>query len=305
MKKTTNEWLTDMQALQNSEVRDLFWCIFSPDLLDSSFSSAVFPERILLQWRKESLDWFRALDQQPEKLFNWISTLKTNRLGYKFEHLVCFFFHEYPEIELLANNIQYSINGITQGEIDFLIRYQNINYHIEVSVKFYCQFESGENLAEWIGPSSNDRLDLKWNHLISHQLPLIKQLKNIPKIDFSFSWMKGVLYPINTASFPPFVNKKLLPGIKIKYTDFMGKTEWKSKEYWLLDRPFWLSDSHLPSPRLLRISFAEIIQKIEGNEQHIQTLRIAWQENGYYKTGFILKENWPNLGMNSAFDKTI
>lgn len=295
MENDNFSWIEQLHRYKSPEVRDLFWCIFSPDLLDDRFSSSILPTHLLEKWRKESATWFSTLDEDPTELLEWMMLLKTKRLGYRFEHFVHFFFRSFPGIELIANNVQHAENGITIGELDFIVRYENQIVHIEVSVKFYCQFESGESLSDWIGPSANDRLDLKWNRLIHHQLPLVAKMNDLPPIDFSFSSMKGMLYPAENDLFPTFVNANLIPGTSIHWSDFQTKDNWKSKKYWLLERPFWLSDSHVPSQRLPVCSHLDVCEKYQENLQHIQTLRIAWMEEGRYKTGFILGENWPEF----------
>ena len=62
----------------------------------------------------------------------------------------------------------------TLGELDLI--YQNSNasevVHLELAIKFYLLNKGGTQLTDFVGPAGHDRLDLKWDRLRQHQLPL-------------------------------------------------------------------------------------------------------------------------------------
>ena len=120
--------------------------------------------------------WLHALDADPRLLDEQLATRKTTRLGIYYETLWYFYFNHYPQWQLLDYNLQIENAGSTLGAPDFLCRYQGQYFHIETAVKFYLCVANQQQDAlaweSWVGPSHNDRLDIKLTRLIQHQLPL-------------------------------------------------------------------------------------------------------------------------------------
>lgn len=167
----------------HQEVRDLAWCCLSQPLL------AGLPGSDAQIWRnsdpERDLAWLKQLDQNPQPLIEHLAKVKSTRLGIYYENLWHFYWQEHPQIELLAHNLQlhgYDNNnrGATLGAFDFLLRHGGQLWHIESAVKFYLGVPDDDNdnaseWRQWIGPNCNDRLDIKLQHLLDHQLPLSLQ----------------------------------------------------------------------------------------------------------------------------------
>lgn len=83
-----------------------------------------------------------------------------------------------PRYEVLAHGLQIQDDGITRGELDFLIRdtQDGQMLHIELVHKYYIYDPAlGESEHErWIGPNYKDRLSYKLEKLRDHQFPLLQ-----------------------------------------------------------------------------------------------------------------------------------
>jgi hypothetical protein len=97
------------------------------------------------------------------------------RLGRRFESLLTALFEQSECIKLLGHGIVVKNQKQTIGELDYLIRLPDQIIHLEVAIKFYAGIGNSmdrSNTSSWIGPSCQDRLDLKINHITTHQLTL-------------------------------------------------------------------------------------------------------------------------------------
>lgn len=177
-------------------VRDIAWILTSPSVLNREsqthvaaalppFHTPVNPD--LQQWLDE-------LEANPNQLEE-IQRSRYRRLGLYCEALVAFIgSHQRPfhSLALTAKNLQIHTQGRTLGELDFLFQRKQDEYaHLEMAVKYYLhttQDQPGNTIEQnqhsalppvfsgsenFVGPNRNDRLNLKLNRMISHQLPII------------------------------------------------------------------------------------------------------------------------------------
>ncbi len=166
--------LTQWQELnlQQPQVRDLYWAVNSPGLM---------PHPALLDWRDDSpwfADWIKQLDAKPDLLLQFLAKSPQNRLGRYFEQLWQFYLQQHRGFELLAANRQiHGQDGVTQGELDILVRHieSDAIWHLELAAKFYCRVLPGHEFQPehlWVGAKLNDRWDNKLHQLLTQQLPL-------------------------------------------------------------------------------------------------------------------------------------
>ncbi|MES2817655.1 MAG: DUF1853 family protein [Pseudomonadota bacterium] len=169
--------LTDLpRQLHQPQLRDLAWVLLSPPLLARTH----WPQRHPLQgsdWARTPgrlADWLLTLEQDPGALSDWLAQGASRRLGLYYERLWQFALRAAPGIELLAANLPIRVGGHTLGELDLVLRDAEGLHHLELAVKLYLgpQRGDGQDPAQWLGPGSQDRLDLKLAHLSRHQLPL-------------------------------------------------------------------------------------------------------------------------------------
>lgn len=163
---------------KNPAVRDLAWACFSEPLLRCSGLPDV-PYQLrncTLLLTEQRRAWLEQLDREPQALLEHLSAARTSRLGLYFESLWHFLLNSDCEVELVAHNLPVREAGRTVGEFDCLYycHRRQIHVHLELAVKFYlqCAGSSGARWADWVGPNQEDRLDLKLNRLLDHQLRL-------------------------------------------------------------------------------------------------------------------------------------
>lgn len=304
-----------IHELQHQAVRDLAWCCFSPPIM----SELPGTDAIILPISNDQ-HWVRlsVLDQKPDKLLAHIAQVKSTRLGIYYETLWHFYFSQQPEWELLHHNLQVERDGITLGAFDFLCRNNNEYWHIETAVKFYlCNTNNAHdalNWNNWIGPSSQDRLDLKLTHLAQHQLPLhqapeaIAQLHNLhPEVS---NWktglcLQGYLFSPATKNYHPEYSQKNHDN---RYwwhlQDFLPYLHEHMEAQWIiLERQRWLSPAHCNDTNELikGVDLAEQLQKQIGamkrplllaamTEQKLGNNRVIWRESW---RGFVVPDTWP------------
>lgn len=120
----------------------------------------------------------RAWDTNPELGPAMLTEQPAKRLGHYFERLYECLLGDLLGWEILLKNQPVRNNGITLGELDFIVRNPGdgtIEHH-EIAVKFYlgyCDTDQREPL--WYGPNARDRLDLKTRRLTDHQSQLTKR----------------------------------------------------------------------------------------------------------------------------------
>lgn len=156
-------------------VRDLAWLLLSAPLLRAQ--SPIGKLAVPFESAEEeaaTMAWLLALDRDPATLREHIGALRLTRLGRYAECLLAFFLRHGPALRLVAANVALRRAGRTLGECDFLVETARGNrLHWELAVKCYLH-AGGEraSLADYVGPSLQDRFDLKLAHLLDHQLPL-------------------------------------------------------------------------------------------------------------------------------------
>jgi hypothetical protein len=184
--------------LRHPFVRDLAWCCLSPPLLSSLPGSQA---QILPLPDADIWPWLHALDKTlAESGDDQVVALKHNRLGIYYENLWRFYFTHSPQWQLLAHNLPVIRNKATLGAFDFLCRHGDDYWHIETAVKFYlCQSpdpQAAQKWEHWLGPNSQDRLDLKLSRLRDHQLPLHQTPEAVQLLQTHFpaarQWLTGL-----------------------------------------------------------------------------------------------------------------
>ena len=147
----------------------------------------------------------------------WAWNGPPKRLGRRFEHLLSALFDAIPDMRVLGHGIPIHAGDQTRGEIDFLLSFRHAIIHLEVALKYYAGVgDAADRLApiRWVGPSTEDRLDRKINHLLTHQLPLsedpgtlqVLARRDLPAPTHRQAWIFGrLIHPYHEAlnSAPP------------------------------------------------------------------------------------------------------
>ncbi|MFJ1520865.1 DUF1853 family protein [Acinetobacter sp. ABJ_C1_1] len=225
-------------------VRQLAFTIASPNLLrhlpQSLFIQHNFqlhPDQMWEQHFQSYLPRLKQLDETPEPLLQFMSRLKSTRLGLRFENLLWFWLQEdqYHSYQLLGHSIQKIEGAKTLGELDFLVLNKETQQveHWEVALKYYLG-EGQLNLEQWIGLNREDTLSKKLYHFTDKQFQFSEALGF--KVQQRFAVLKGQLYlPLNSAqdqSIPDWVNSTRRLG-------FWG-TVIPNSNFYRLERHEWL-----------------------------------------------------------------
>jgi hypothetical protein len=234
----------------NQVIRDLAWSIWGPALLihtapySELMSSEFSNNEKIPDDRSFPLDigWLQKLDQNPEVLWVYLQHKNTRLLGTYFEALWQFYFSHHPEFQFCLCNLQVNDSTRTVGEYDVLVTHNNKqNFHIELTCKFYLEWQDNRQEILWIGPNCGDRLDIKYDKTDVHQLPLLKtETGEMACIEHSF----------NT------VNVKQIAmwrGASFRTSEWFRVNEWKDDSvlsewktdvrilWFIADKSLWLS----------------------------------------------------------------
>lgn len=236
------------QSFKHRIVRDLAWVIASPPLISGIKDN--------INWldHKKCTEEFNAclntlieLDKNPTPLIVHIDSLKSKRLGYRFEAFISYWLQISPNFELLAQNIQIIENKRTLGEVDFIIKDKHTLkvIHLEVAVKFYLGTEPFEDSFRWFGTNTQDQLGRKQQHLTNHQTQLSLKHPELLKFDIDerYCLLKGRLfYPFGLNAPPKTVIDNHLRGRWIKQCDIQNKVSLRNKDLFQLTKHEWLSE---------------------------------------------------------------
>ncbi len=182
-----------------------------------------------------------------------------------------FFIERDEETRLIAHNIAVRDDkGRSLGEFDVLYenRITGEIHHLELAVKFFLELPApltANPLSRWLGPNSADRLDLKLNRLLEHQLPLahtpegLNSLRVLGVQEFSSQLqVGGILFrgpnasiaSTARASAPVGIPPADTAGIRLSNDYLLG--DWQSldnmdkpdNEWRMLPKPDWLGASY-------------------------------------------------------------
>ena len=203
-------------------VRQLAFAIASANLIQQIPDEIQVDKKIelhnLQDWKKFYYAYaarLTQLDKTPQELINFLSHIKSTRLGLRFEALLWFWLQDgyNPHFKLLGHSIQSHKDGKTLGEIDFLIHNLETHEieHWEVCLKYYLA-QSNLKLDTWIGLNPDDTLQHKLQHTCSKQFQFDSALNH--KIEKRYMIFKGQLFlPLKHAPIPKWMN----PDRKLSY----------------------------------------------------------------------------------------
>jgi hypothetical protein len=289
-------------------IRDLAWSLWGPALLihDTPYAETVNNERANSD-RFFPLDeqWLQQLDQQPQVLITYLEEKNTRLLGAYFEALWQFYFSHHQRFKQCICNLQINDDSRTVGEFDVLVTTQEEqNFHIELTCKFYLEWQDSLQETLWIGPNCGDRLDFKYHKTDTHQLPLLntelgqksyqQQALNTHEVQQLAIW-RGTPFPSNHW----FKAQELASDGVL--------TAWRSHNdilWFIAEKSLWLSP--VIQPRESLKTYHQVCQQVDhhfqyenDNKRHYTLMLIAlafneenqqWQQQQQF---FITPNNWP------------
>jgi uncharacterized protein len=216
-----------------------------------------------------------------------------------FEALWHFFLEQDERVELLGHNLPVRDSGQTIGEFDCLYycRERRRHFHLELAVKFYLGLPQPgaegihSHWNRWLGPGSRDRLDLKMDRLLQHQVQLGSHPKartlleelGIEKLELEME-IKGRLFNCAAQPLPP----------PFGYNSELDLCLWTATAQLedhshcaVLDKRHWLT-AVTPASKL---SGVELPLSATGQPRLIATL----DREGYeLQRFFLVPEHWPD-----------
>ncbi|MFL1012802.1 DUF1853 family protein [Flavisericum labens] len=137
-------------------------------------------------WEKHDVFGLEQIElhQTPDFIFN--EKLSDNlRLGKRVERFVSAELKNNDTIIVYCENVQIQKEKTTLGEMDCILKQEQIPIHLEIVYKFYLYdpTEGNEEIQRWIGPNRNDSLVKKIDKLKNRQLPLLYNQHTKPLLD--------------------------------------------------------------------------------------------------------------------------
>ena len=294
--------MNDVNLYSHPVVRDLDWILTSPALMVDNlhcFSAFQFDQSTIAN----SIAWLQYLDTHPEKINLDKSQFK--RLGHYFEALLAFLFTQgwqdkVMPYRMIARNIQFNSEKATLGELDFLLRDQNSNFiHVECAVKFYLGKIKSERWSNWVGPNAKDRLDIKLNRLLHHQLSILNdksndavneyfQAKQIdPATVSSKYFLRGIFFYSHSRSkhLPSLANPTALTACWMLASDFLKNYAPALETWTALPKLNWLGGpvqsnsmcNSANSPKTL-VPFPNLMCKYTDQQELLMVVPDHWLE---------------------------
>ncbi|MEZ5510301.1 MAG: DUF1853 family protein [Gammaproteobacteria bacterium] len=250
--------LAALERYQSPLVKDLVWAILSPTLINSNNANHNPSARWYLEAFRLIESHLQTLDQNDDPLQEHLTAPPNHRLGLYFERLWSYWLQHNGRYRMLAHNLQVMHDQQTLGEFDFIVHDSAADQieHWELAVKFYLGIPPLDDMQHWFGANTQDRLDLKYHHLIHKQLTLsetrpgrmactehgwhISQRRLISKGRLYYPWPPATqLPPPPVCIDPPHLHGFWLPLTAFKqeavrHSD--ARYHWLEKTEWLVHR---------------------------------------------------------------------
>lgn len=259
---------------------DLFWIRSTPSLMN-------IPEPFC-----SGVDFLRYLNDHTSDLEDLPAS--QHKLGLYYEDCINHLINKSTKVIDLKRNIVVTKNKKTLGEFDFIGRTSEKDFHLECAIKFYLRVGSGEQLSDFIGPGKRDRLDIKWQRMLEHQLPLSETnegLRTCHQHEISPSakalLIQGYLFhPLDEPAqqLHPAINKHHLKGWWI-YAKNLQKIQ-GDFQYQILRKPYWLRFSETGL-----MNFAALTEQMISLKQPCLIRRLDSSAREIDR-GFVLNNDW-------------
>ncbi len=229
---------------------------------------------------------------QPDPKPNFIPTdfppIPNNLVfGKKMERLFSHYISQSTRYSILAENLQLIENKQTIGELDFLIKDNELQQviHLEIACKFYIYRPglSPNKMGGWIGPNKKDKLIDKLAKLKERQFPLLNHPVAHRKLqEFKISsdsirqqlFLPGILFtPKNFNDDVGHVNPKAIQGFWLTKEQF-HKDDFRNCQLAIPEKENWMVDPSHNSDWLP----LEKIRKLVAEKHQNQRSPMVWRK---------------------------
>lgn len=292
--------------LRQAAVRDLAWAILAPPLLAEMAVNQRHPLSASdwVQTPERLAAWLTALDRHSEPLDAWLAAASTQRLGRYYERLWQFALEAAPGVRLIAANLPIRDGGKTLGELDLLFEDAEGVHHVELAIKFYLGIGDArrDRYEQWLGPNSQDRLDLKVEHLLTQQMPMAERPQSRLVLAAlgvsnvcSELWMSGYLFSSWSAH-----NQNTLQACNkwVRYPEWQAFIADRPAGSWqILPRERWLAPAYSQAEN--RLSEMQLNEQLAAlclpSSAHLLVRLIETQPGEWREAerAFLVPESWP------------
>ena len=305
MQTTFSETVMELCGFRHPAVRHMAWMCQAPQLLESALC---FNPREFLP--HDALSQLQRWDADPVSGPSVLTNTPNPRLGLYFESLYECLLRDLLGWEILARNLQIQSNGITLGELDFVLRNPRTGAceHHEVAVKFYLGYNSDKNNTEagvtlWHGPNAIDRLDLKTRNLLEQQSQRTRLVETTDALA-----TLGITGPLTKRIFMPgylfYPREPLLSALEHVPADHL-RGVWftledalrMNSEHWVpLRKPHWLGpwqQADSPDQQAVIASLQEVQES--GTPRLFAKLAFQAESSLWLETErfFVVPAHWP------------
>lgn len=183
-------------------VRQLAFCIASPNIIQAIPNDLTIYHAFSFHTNEDWYEYYdqyktrlNELDQNPTPLLDFLSQLKSTRLGLRFEMFLWFWLldEDYHHFKVLGHSVQQILGSKTLGELDFVVLNKKNDRieHWEVALKYYLA-EKNMQFNDWFGLNRDDKLEKKLSHATYRQFQFDHALGY--SIDQKIAVFKGQLY---------------------------------------------------------------------------------------------------------------
>lgn len=261
---------------------DIDWVLNSPSLINVPNNAASFLD--LLETTDLNMPAFNAKD------------FLARNLGGYYENLVSFIINNARYLLDIKRNIRVYNNKITLGEFDFIGSSRAGDFHLECAIKYYLRTGAGTELKDFIGPGKKDRLDLKYERMLNHQLKLSQTPQGIQaclqeglRPSIFIMLIQGYLFhPFDEfgsqIELHPTINPNHLQGWWLRQNEVSNIKD--ADQYVIMKKPFWLIAN-----RSNLLTYSEL--KLELLEMDRPILVSRFDKTGSEQDrGFIVPNEW-------------
>tara|TARA_R110002050_G_scaffold233063_2_gene368767 strand:- start:35151 stop:35969 length:819 start_codon:yes stop_codon:yes gene_type:complete len=204
-----------------------------------------------LLWVKHEVLGLKQLDLNKQNNFVFNEVIPDNlRLGKRVERFVSNELEKDDRVIFLLQNTQIQNQKLTIGELDCILKLDEMSIHLEIIYKFYLYDPKvgSTEIEHWIGPNRNDNLLKKLTKLKDKQLPLLYNIHTKPHLNILNLNAENILqrvcfkaqlftpYLSNTVDFK-LLNKDCLKGFYIPFSEI---EQFASCKFYIPNKVDWL-----------------------------------------------------------------
>ena len=280
-------------SLPHPAHRDLAYLLDAPCLLTTCGNFDAVDTSVFQQWFTQYKHWIYQESKQPDRLIDFVNTLRQYKLGLYAEDLFLHFLHHQTEYELILHDQQIFQNKQCIGAMDFIIRTPSGEIeHWEMAIKYFLQRTPSTDWIDFVGPSHVDSMHRKLSKMVDRQLKLTQRIETqiflkeqgipIPSVTRVLSVGRLFGQYNEPFLFPDGCDPNQPQGVWIRKMDFKNTflgtdTLWKIRSH-----PRWIGPYLTENPEELQ-TVSEVLDSPMAKDRYLmlsQMVRVAkgWQE---------------------------